>query len=68
MGVGGFGLLSLVCGFGFLILRSWCLVCSLQSHVEVHTDVSAQFGALPPLRTCPNRVSLVRSAESCARQ
>ena len=30
----------------FFILRSRCLVCSLQPHVEVHTAVSA-----PPLRT-----------------
>ena len=50
MGGVGFGLLSLVRGLGFFILRSRCLVWSLHSHVEVHTDVSAQFGALPPLR------------------
>ena len=33
----------LVRGHGFFVLRRWCLVCSLQSRVKVHTDVS-----LPP--------------------
>ena len=78
MGVVRFGLVSLVRGLGFFIVRSRCLVCSLQSRVEVHTAVSAQFGALPPLR--PSRVGcflfvvvrlppgcpLVRSTEKCA--
>ena len=42
-----------VVGFGecaglVFIFRMRCLVCSLLSRVEVHWDVSAQCGALPP--------------------